>query len=164
MAPAAAYPPAVHPNAALIRDFYTRFGRRDAEGMVALYADDVVFSDPVFPELRGEQARNMWRMLCARGKDLRIDLGAFDADDQRGTARWDAYYTFSATGRRVCNQVAATFEFKDGRIARHTDVFDFWRWSRQALGPAGLALGWSGFLLRKVQATAAKGLAEFKPR
>jgi len=154
----------VHPNAALIRDFYTRFGRRDGEGMVALYADDVVFSDPVFPELRGEQARNMWRMLCARGKDLRIDLGAFDADDRRGTARWDAHYLFSATGRRVWNQVSASFEFRDGLIVRHTDVFSFWRWSRQALGPAGLLLGWTGFLQRKVQANAAKGLAEFKPR
>lgn len=154
----------MHPNASLIRDFYTRFGRRDAEGMAALYTDDVVFSDPVFPELRGEQARNMWRMLCARGKDLRIDLGAFDADDRSGTARWDAFYTFSATGRRVRNQVSAQFEFRDGQIARHVDSFSFWRWSRQALGPAGLLLGWTGFLRRKVQTTAARGLAEWKPR
>ena len=151
----------MHPNAATIRDFYTRFGRRDAEGMVALYADDVEFSDPVFPALRGEEARDMWRMLCARGKDLRIDLGAFDADDRRGSARWDAYYTFGATGRRVRNQVSASFEFRDGRIVRHVDDFSFWRWSRQALGPVGLLLGWTGMLRRKVQGTAARGLAEF---
>lgn len=151
----------MHANAESLRQFYTRFGRRDGEGMAGYYADDAEFSDPVFPELRGEAVGAMWKMLCSRGKDLRVDLGAFEADDRSGSARWDAYYTFSATGRPVRNQVESRFEFRDGLIVKQVDTFDFWRWSRQALGPVGLLLGWSPWLRRKVQRNAARGLDEF---
>ena len=56
----------------LITSFYEAFAKRDAEGMVKAYADDVHFSDPVFIDLKGDRAKNMWRMLCERGKDLAI--------------------------------------------------------------------------------------------
>ena len=59
------------------------------------------------------------------------------------------------------NIIDAEFEFKDGKIFRHDDQFDFWRWSRQALGPAGLLLGWTPILRNKVQKTARKGLEDF---
>lgn len=151
----------MHANAESLRDFYNRFGRRDGQGMGAYYADDATFSDPVFPDLDAAGVRAMWKMLTARGKDLRIDLGAFEADEHGGRARWDAYYTFAATGRPVRNQVESRFEFRDGLIVKQVDSFDFWRWSRQALGPIGLLLGWSGWLRRKVQGNAARGLDEF---
>lgn len=152
------------PNAEAIRAFYHNFDRRDAEGMASLYAADVVFSDPVFPALRGDDARAMWRMLCARGTGLRIELVAFEADELRGRARWDAFYTFSATGRPVHNRIDARFEFRDGEVVRHIDSFSFWRWSRQALGATGMLLGWTGLVRAKVQRTAARGLEEFKRR
>ena len=62
-------------NAELIGRFYAAFQARDAEGMVACYAADVRFSDPVFPALVGERAKAMWRMLVGRGKDLVITGG-----------------------------------------------------------------------------------------
>lgn len=151
----------MHANAETLREFYTRFGRRDGAGMGEYYTDDASFSDPVFPALDAEGVRAMWKMLTARGKDLRIDLGAYEADDRSGRARWDAYYTFAATGRPVRNQVESRFEFRDGLIVKQVDSFDFWRWSRQALGPVGLLLGWTPWLRRKVQKTAARGLDEF---
>jgi ketosteroid isomerase-like protein len=148
-------------NAALIHRFYDAFGRRDAVTMGGCYADDVVFSDPVFPRLVGEEARAMWRMLCERGKDLSITCEGVEADAQHGRARWIARYSFSRTGRPVVNVVDATFRFAGGAIVSHTDRFDFWRWARQALGPAGLLLGWAPFMQRKVQSTAAQSLAEY---
>ena len=45
-------------------------------------------------------------------------------------------------------------EDEAGKIVRHIDRFDFWRWSRMALGPAGLLLGWTPLLHKKVQAKA----------
>jgi len=39
--------------------------------------------------------------------------------------------------------------------------FDFWAWSRQALGLPGWLLGWTPWLRRKVRATAARNLAKF---
>jgi ketosteroid isomerase-like protein len=155
--------PVSHANAELIDRFYTAFARRDAAGMAACYHADIVFSDPVFPELRGAEAGKMWAMLCERGTDLKLEHRDVSADDRTGKARWDAWYTFSATRRKVHNQIAARFELRDGLIVRHVDDFSFYRWSRQALGPAGLLLGWTPLVKNKVRRQAAKGLAEYKP-
>ena len=149
-------------NEATIRRFYEAFQRRDAATMAACYGPDVQFSDPVFPDLRGPQAGLMWKMLCERGKDLRLEFRDVRADDATGSAHWEAWYTFSATGRKVHNVIDASFEFRDGRIVRHADRFDLYRWSRQALGPAGLLLGWTPLLQNKVRAMAAKGLADYQ--
>ena len=78
------------------------------------------------------------------------------------SAHWEPTYLFSATGRVVHNVIDARFEFDaQGLISRHTDRFDFWRWSRQALGAPGLLLGWSPFLRAKVRAQAAASLRRF---
>src|SRR5437868_888017 len=90
-----------------------------------------------------------------RAHPRRRDHSKVVADDSAGSAHWEARYTFSTTGRFVHNIIDAKFTFRDGKIASHTDSFDFWRWSRQALGGAGLVLGWSPMLRNKVRATAA---------
>src|SRR5688500_14161736 len=111
--------------------------------MAAAYHPEAFFSDAVFTRLHGAEIGNMWRMLCERGKDLTLEFRDVKADDVRGSAHWDARYTFAATGRKVLNQIDAEFEFKDGKILRHKDSFDFWKWSSQALGPVGKLLGWT---------------------
>ena len=151
-------------NEGTIRRFYEAFQKRDAATMAACYAPDVRFSDPVFTDLRGAQAGLMWKMLCERGKDLKIEVSGIGADAGTGRAHWEAWYTFSATGRKVHNVIDASFEFREGLITRHTDRFDLYRWARQALGPAGLLLGWSPLLQNKVRAMAAKGLADYAAR
>ncbi len=153
-----------HPNEELIARFYRAFAARDAEGMVACYAPDVRFSDPAFPGLVGECARGMWRMLLARGRDLRVTFSDVRADDREGSAHWEAFYTFGSTGRPVHNVIEARFRFREGLIVEHTDHFDFHRWSRQALGLPGLLLGWTPLLRGRVCAAAARGLDDFLSR
>ena len=151
----------MHPKAALIHRFYDSFSALDPAGMAACYHPDVVFSDPAFGELRGAEAGAMWAMLCARATDLEVTASDVHADDQRGRAHWDARYTFGQTGRKVLNRIDAEFEFRDGLIVRHTDTFSFWKWARQALGPAGLALGWTPPLQNKVRSMARQGLDKY---
>jgi hypothetical protein len=151
----------LHGNAELIRDFYTCLANRDARGMAACYHPSVKFSDEVFLELEGAKANAMWRMLCERGKDLKIEFRDIKADDSTGSAHWEAWYTFSPTGRNVHNVIDARFEFRAAKIFRHRDTFDFKDWAAQALGPKGRLLGWSGFLKKRVRAQAAKSLAEY---
>ena len=150
-----------NPNDELIQRFYDALDRKDGEAMAACYAPDARFDDPVFPGLSGREAGDMWRMLTSRATDLSVELREHDADDQAGRAHWIATYTFSATGRPVVNDVRATFRFADGLIVDHVDELSFWRWSRQALGPKGLALGWTPLLRRKVGGTAKAGLDKF---
>lgn len=150
-----------HPNAELIREFYEAFDRGDAEKMAASYHPDAVFEDPAFGELTGAEAGDMWRMLVGRSTDLRVELPSHEAGDDTGRANWIATYTFR-TGRKVRNDIQAEFRFRDGLIADHRDRFSFWTWSRQALGPPGLLLGWTPLLRGKVRSEARKGLDEFR--
>lgn len=149
-------------NEDTIKRFYTAFQQRDAATMAACYAPDVQFSDPVFTDLRGAAAGTMWKMLCERGKDLKIEFRDVRADATTGSAHWEAWYTFSQTGRKVHNIIDATFEFRDGKIVKHTDRFDLHRWSGLALGLPGTLLGWSPLLQNKIRAMAKKGLDDYQ--
>jgi ketosteroid isomerase-like protein len=148
-------------NGALIKRFYDAFDNGDGDTMAACYAPDARFSDPAFGELRGEEIGGMWRMLTSRATDLDVELAESGADDDSGTARWIAHYTFVRTGRPVVNDIRASFRFEDGLIAEHDDDFDFQKWSRQALGTPGLLLGWTPLLRNKVRATARADLERF---
>jgi ketosteroid isomerase-like protein len=153
-----------HPNAQLVESFYQAFQRRDAEAMAGCYTSDIWFWDPVFHDLRGQRAGDMWRMLAARASGLEVTYSGIEADDKTGRAHWEAHYTFLATGNKVHNIIDATFEFRDGKICRHTDKFDFSRWAGQALGLRGKLLGWSSFLRNKVHQTALGGLEAFEAK
>ena len=147
---------------ALITRFYQAFQQLDAQGMAACYTDDVVFSDPVFGQLRGKDAADMWRMLTSRAKDFSLTFDQVQADGQRGSAHWVATYVFSQTGATVVNDIQARFVFRDGKICVHHDHFDLWRWSRQALGTKGLLLGWTPLVKNAIRAQAKKGLKAFQ--
>jgi ketosteroid isomerase-like protein len=155
---------AAHPNAELIETFYAAFQRRDAEAMVACYAPDVWFSDPVFHDLRGPRAGAMWRMLTARASSLEVTFRDVRADDHVGSAHWEARYVFSATGRSVHNVIDARFELRDGKITRHADTFDLWRWAGMALGAKGKLLGWAPPIKNAIHKTAMRGLEAFEAK
>jgi hypothetical protein len=103
----------------------------------------------------------MWRMLNARAKELEVSFRDVQADDAQGSAHWEARYPFTQTGRRVHNVIEARFEFRDGKIVRHRDTFDLWRWTRMALGLKGVLLGWLPPVQRAIQKQAAKGIDDF---
>ena len=157
----------MHPNLQTLTRFYAAFAALDADAMGSCYSLDATFDDPAF-SLKGQhEIAGMWHMLCnaARGhgkQDWRLEVSNLHADDHTGHAHWEAHYVFSATKRRVHNIVEADFTFTpEGLIASHRDQFDFWRWSRQALGLPGVLLGWSPSLKRKVRSTAAGNLKKF---
>lgn len=151
-----------HPNAELISHFYQAFSRLDAESMAACYAEDVRFSDPVFENLRGSEAADMWRMLTTGAQAFSLTFERVQADEHRGSAHWVASYLFGQTGNRVVNRIEARFVFRDGKIVEHHDYFDLWRWARQALGLKGLLLGWAPPVQNAIRQQARKGLQQFR--
>ncbi len=153
----------VHPNTELLARFYSAFSEKDHETMAQCYSDDATFGDPVFPRLDADGARAMWRMFCTGDSDLSVpSFRVIAADDAVGSAEWDALYTFPKTGRRVHNKIRSSFVFRDGLIVQHRDSFDFYRWARMALGPAGIALGWTPFVRNQVRRQAAAQLRRFR--
>lgn len=151
----------MHPNAKILQTFYTAFQQRDFQTMQSCYHDKATFSDPAFIDLNAKEVKAMWHMLCKNAKSLTIKFKELQANDTEGSIIWEAYYPFSATGRNVHNVISAKFKFKDGKIIEHRDSFDFWKWTRMALGAIGIFLGWSPFLQNKVRTTARKNLAKF---
>ncbi|MCB0035772.1 MAG: nuclear transport factor 2 family protein [Anaerolineales bacterium] len=144
----------------LIETFYSSFQQKDYAGMIACYHPQIHFSDPVFTNLQGQQAMAMWHMLVERGKDLTLIYNDVNVNSDTGRAHWEATYTFS-TGRKVVNLIDAQFKFADGKIIEHRDYFDLWRWTRMALGPTGILLGWTPMVQNKVRQTAMDGLKKF---
>lgn len=146
----------------LIADFYQALDVRDGEAVAACYHDDIQFNDPAFGDLQGERAKAMWKMLCRNAKDLQVEVSNIQVSGNRGTADWQATYTFSKTGRKVVNKVSAEFEFRDGKIIRHTDHFNLRKWAGQAMGLTGSLLGATGFFRNKFQAQTSDMLDKFQ--
>ena len=121
----------------------------------------MTLSDGVLTGVGGERAARVGRRLCERGKYLQIEFSDLEANDSVGRAHWEAWYTFSATGRPVHNKIDASFQFQDGKINRHRDSFNFWAWASQALGLTGRLLGWSPLVRNRVRKQAARSLAAF---
>jgi hypothetical protein len=129
--------------------------------MAGAYGPGATFSDPVFVGLRDGEPGAMWRMLTGQAHDLQVELLEHATKEDRGAATWRATYTFSQTGRKVVNLVDSSFRFDGGLIAEQRDDFDFYRWSRQALGPMGMLLGWSPIVKAAVRKRARASLDRF---
>lgn len=145
-----------------IKAFYNAFIQKDGEAMGACYHPNIIFEDPAFGRLEGEEAKAMWMMLCANGKDLQINFSDIKTTQQSGSAKWEAHYTFSQTGRHVHNRIQAAFKFQDGLIIRHTDQFNLHKWASQAFGFKGWLLGNTGFFRRKLQSRTQKMLDNYR--
>jgi ketosteroid isomerase-like protein len=149
-------------NDALIVRFYDAFAKHEGDKMAACYAPDARFSDPVFQGLTGKEPGQMWRMLTSNpDSDLEVELLGHFAEGDTGAAHWRATYTFPETGRKVVNDVRASFHFADGKIADHVDQFDFHKWAGQALGLPGKLLGGTPIIKRATRKRAAARLKEF---
>jgi ketosteroid isomerase-like protein len=146
----------------LITTFYKAFQQKDFEAMNQCYAEDIVFYDPAFELLRGDEVRSMWEMLCKRATDFSLEFSNMQAlGDNYYTCNWVATYTFTKTGRRVVNHIKANMKIEEGKIIEHSDAFSLHKWSSQALGFAGWLLGWNSFFQRKIKNEARKNLLKF---
>lgn len=149
-------------NQQIIERFYKAFQQLDYTTMQSCYSDDVLFNDPAFGLLQGADAKAMWEMLCKSAKDFSLSFSNIQLlDEEYATCNWVATYTFSKTGRKVVNNIKAHMRIVNGKIIEHTDQFDIWKWSRQALGLPGLLLGWSGYMKNKIRVSSHKSLEKF---
>lgn len=148
----------------LLNTFYAAFQKKDFQTMKNCYHPRASFSDEVFQNLNATEVGMMWEMLIKSGKDLKIEFGNIQADDQKGRANWQASYTFSRTQKKVLNKIQGEFSFLDGKILTHRDHFNFYAWSRQAFGFTGFMLGWTGFFRNKVRKNALERLKQFSSK
>ncbi|GBF51475.1 snoaL-like domain protein [Leptospira ryugenii] len=154
----------MHPNEELITKFYSAFQNKDGVTMSSCYDPEATFSDPAFTDLKGKEVGAMWQMLVERGQNLSIRFSNVKADDQTGSADWEADYSFSKTGRMVYNRIHAEFTFQNGKIKSHKDSFSLWKWAGMAMGPVGYLFGWLPMIQNKIRTEANTGLALYMKR
>ncbi len=147
-------------NKTTLQTFFSALRKRDFETMVECYHSEVVYTDPVFPELVGRRACAMWKLVCRKGIGLRISYSEIEASEIEGSARWEAAYTYLPTNRRVEKKVMARFEFADGKITRHTDTFDFDAWIKMAFGWKAVLFGRGASLKERERARALRELEQ----
>lgn len=149
-------------NKQIIQNFYTAFAEGDAETMTSYYSEDIIFKDPAFGTLKGINAKAMWKMLLSnKNSKAQVSFSSTEANEDSGKAKWIAKYNYGPKNRKVTNHVNAHFEFKNGKISKHTDDFNLWKWTQQALGLSGYLLGWSNFMKNKIQAETNKKLNSY---
>ena len=142
--------------------FYEAFQKKDYATMNSCYSNDIIFFDPAFGLLKGDEVRYMWKMLCTNAKNFSLTFGnIIQLDEEYYTCDWVASYTFSKTGRKVVNKVRANMKFFEGKIIEHSDAFSLHKWSAQALGFSGWLLGWNKFFQNKIKNTAKRNLLKF---
>jgi hypothetical protein len=126
---------------ALVRRYFDALARLDGEAMAACYHPAASFSDPVFPDLRGERVGWRWRMFARGAADMHLDYDIVFGDERKAQVEWELRYRFAGSARPVHNKGLSTLAFWDDRIVRQIDEFDFWRWSRSSVGLLGLLFG-----------------------
>ena len=149
-------------NKELIEKFYGAFQKLDYSTMHSCYAKDVVFNDPVFGILQNGEPQAMWEMLCKRATDFSL---VYDniilLDEEYATCNWTATYLFGPQKRKVINHIKAHLKIKAGLIIEHTDYFNLYKWSKQALGVPGILFGWTSWMQNKIKKQALVGLQTF---
>jgi hypothetical protein len=152
----------MHPNAALIEQFYSCFSKSDFEGMKKCLHPDIRFKDLGF-QLHGKEVGAMWHMICDNG--IKITYDSIKANDSEGSAHWACDYLFhqkeGSRGSPVHNVVYASFTFQNGLIRHHEDSCDYKKWVRQALGWTGFLVGWLPFMPAVIRAKAREKIDNF---
>ncbi|WP_423818965.1 nuclear transport factor 2 family protein [Salinimicrobium sp. TIG7-5_MAKvit] len=132
------------------------------KAMNACHHKDIVFYDPAFGHIKGDRVRDMWYMLLEKNSgNLKVSFSDIQANDHNASAKWSASYYFGPQKRKVTNNGIGTFYIQNGKILQHTDHFDLWHWSRQALGFKGFLLGWTKTMKLKVQQESSKMLSRY---
>jgi ketosteroid isomerase-like protein len=146
----------------IIHRFYESYSQLDLQTMLDCYSEEVLFSDPVFGLLQGEEVRSMWAMLCKNARNFSLQFEPAQwLDEEYATCKWTASYTFGPSGRKVVNRAKAHMRVQQGKIIEHSDQFKSWDWSSQALGWKGKLLGWTSFMKLRIQRDARNALARY---
>ena len=149
-------------NKQLIETFYTGFQQLNADKMNGCYSEDIVFFDPIFGLLKGQEVRNMWEMLCKNATNFSLTYGnIIELDEEYCTCDWVATYTFSASGKTIVNKIKANMRFENGKIVEHSDAFSVHNWSKQAFGIPGVLFGWNSLFQNKIKNKAKQNLLDF---
>ena len=124
----------MHPNGALLQRLFTALNEHDHAAMGFCYhkTEKVLFHDIAFHLVEAKHILAMWHMICLT--DIRASFRVVDSTTTSARVKLIDDYTFSATGRRVRNEIESQFRLSDGLIVEHVDDCDAHLWAAMAFG------------------------------
>ncbi|WP_018629278.1 nuclear transport factor 2 family protein [Niabella aurantiaca] len=139
-------------NIEIIELFFSAFGSLDHRGMNALYSKEIIYSDPLFGMLEGEQVADKWEMVCMGIREFELTvIKTEEIDHEYATCKWKATWRSSRSNRRIRFEAKSFMRFADQQIIEHSDGFSLTKWIAQAYGIKGEFFGWTNFMKRRVQ-------------
>jgi hypothetical protein len=112
----------------LLKRFAAAVAANDRAGFSALFTEDGVYDDGFFGEYCGRKAIvDMLRHFHHTGSNFRWDFFDPLGDGKQGYARYRFSYASAmpgAEGKPVVFEGTGHFQFRDGLIARYSEVFD----------------------------------------
>jgi ketosteroid isomerase-like protein len=124
--------------------FAAAVAANDGAGLAALFATDGVYDDGFYGEYAGPEAiAKMLQHFHDTGTNFRWDFFDGLSDGKTGYARYRFSYASKmagSEGKPVVFEGTSHFVFRDGRIARYSEVFD-----------RGLALAQQDFAAERIK-------------
>ncbi|WP_300601123.1 nuclear transport factor 2 family protein [Niabella sp.] len=149
-------------NIEIIDLFFTAFKNLDHQAMNALYSDDIVYSDPLFGMLEGEEVKDKWEMVCNDIRDFRLTvIKTEEIDHEYATCQWKATWISSLSKKQIVFEAKSFMRFSGNQIIEHSDGFSLTKWIAQAYGITGQFFGWLNFMKRRVQRNYQQRLQQF---
>ena len=100
----------------------------------------------------------------AKDKDFQVSFKEVEFNDDNGSAKWEAKYVYSKSGRPVHNKITASFEIVNGKTTKHSDAFNLKSWAKQALGFKGALLGGTRFFKKAMNQQTAEILKKWEAK
>lgn len=128
-----------HPNEALLRDLYTRFGQGDMAGVLALCDDGITFTVPGASAVAGTYDKQTFvsglitKVMTISGGTFREEIVGLAASETHGFALLN--HTFTAGGAPRAYRTIHAWEIKDGRLTRWQEFPDDLHAFEAAWGP-----------------------------
>jgi ketosteroid isomerase-like protein len=124
---------AVDPNVAVVEHLFDAFARRDADAMVEMMVEDVVFQ-PASSELAPREPydghpgmRRYLTDLARTWAEFRVTIHEYDRAGERVLARGRVYARSANPAFIADSEIAFVWWLRDGRIVRgrtYTDPYD----------------------------------------
>ena len=112
----------------MLQTFANAVAANDGKGLAALFTADGVYVDGFYGAYAGRDAiGKMLQHFHETGSNFRWDFFDAVSDGRAGYARWRFGYASKmpgAEGKPVVFEGTGHFQFRDGLIARYSEVFD----------------------------------------
>lgn len=141
----------------IVKEFYEALNKRDYKIVNGLYHSEAKYRDEIF-DFNGIEIHALWYNATLPEMDISVKLESIREEGDKVITEWEMRYTLDIIKRRINLKEKGVFEFKDEKIYRHTDTYDFWAWCTQAFGAIGRVMGWSNWLRNRVRNQARKSV------